>query len=107
VKTSKISLEEAENQTLDFIKQHTPQGKCPLAGNSIHSDRIFLNKYMKNLLNHLHYRIVDVSTVKELSARWYPHIRPFYKKNTHRALDDIKESIEELKYLRRHIFKQI
>ncbi len=108
VKASTISLAEAENQMLNFVRSNLPKGQCPLAGNSIHVDRIFLNKYMKNFLDHLHYRIIDVSTIKELSKRWYPNetkTKP-YKKLAHRALDDIKESIEELKYYRANIFKK-
>lgn len=102
---SKISIEHAEELMLDFIKKHVPSGSCPLAGNSIHVDRMFLDKYMKNFLNHLHYRIIDVSTVKELSKRWYSDNKIFSKKNSHRALDDIKESIQELKYFRSSVFK--
>ena len=105
VKKSNIDLTTAENIMLEFIKQHVPKGACPLAGNSIHADRMFLNKYMKNFLDYLHYRIIDVSTIKELSTRWYPRNPFFAKKNVHRSLDDIKESIEELKYYRSTLFK--
>ncbi|CAF0835458.1 unnamed protein product [Brachionus calyciflorus] len=102
---SKISIQQAENMMLEFIQKHTPKRACPLAGNSIHMDRIFLNKYMKKFLNHLHYRIIDVSTVKELARRWSNDNEFYVKNNTHRALDDIKESIEELKYYRQKFFK--
>ena len=78
-----------------------------MAGNSVGQDARFLVKYMPKVMNHLHYRIVDVSTIKELSKRWYPNeleMRP-QKKGAHRALDDIKESIEELVYYRKSVFK--
>lgn len=108
VRKSNISLEDAEQQMLDFVKKHTHKKQAPLAGNSVHVDRQFLEKYMKNFLNHLHYRIIDVSTVKELCRRWYPEdLGNAPTKNlSHRALDDIKESIEELKYYRSTIFKK-
>lgn len=105
VKNSLISLEKAEQMTLDFITQHTPVGKCALAGNSVHADKVFLDKYMKKITNHLHYRIVDVSTIKELTYRWYPQVTPFPKRDHHRALSDIKESIAELNYYRKAVFK--
>ncbi len=106
VKKSKIDIKTAENMMLEFIKQHVPKGLCPLAGNSIHVDRMFLNKYMPRFNEHLHYRIIDVSTIKELSTRWYPNNKFFAKYNVHRSLDDIKESIEELKHYRSTIFKK-
>lgn len=109
VKKSEISLVKAEEIMLDFIKKNVPEKCCPLAGNSIHMDRIFLNKYMPKFLQHLHYRIIDVSTIKELSARWYKDddsTKPV-KKFSHRALDDIKESIEELQFYRKSIFKKV
>ena len=108
VRESKINIAQAEEMMLTFLRQNNiPKGQCPLAGNSVHADRMFLNKYMKNFLNHLHYRIVDVSTIKELTKRWYPNEPGFAKKNAHRALDDIKESIAELKYYRYRVFKDI
>lgn len=106
VKNSKIDLKTAEQMMLDFVQAHTPKGKCPLAGNSIHIDRLYLEKYMGNFLNHLHYRIIDVTSIKELVKRWYPDDRYFDKSNSHRALDDIKESIKELEYYRAKLFKQ-
>ncbi|XP_041865358.1 small fragment nuclease isoform X2 [Melanotaenia boesemani] len=108
VRDSKISLEQAEYEFLSFIRQHTPPGQCPLAGNSVHADKRFLDKYMPQFMYHLHYRIVDVSTIKELSRRWYPeeHKLVPQKKASHRALDDILESIKELQYYREHIFKE-
>jgi len=107
VKDSTISLAEAEDQIVSFVKKWTPEKKCPLAGNSVGQDAKFLVKYMPKVMNHLHYRIVDVSTIKELSRRWYPDEleKAPKKKMTHRALDDIKESIEELAYYRNSVFK--
>ncbi|RNA40090.1 mitochondrial, partial [Brachionus plicatilis] len=104
-RSSQINIEQAEQIMLEFVQKHIPKGACPLAGNSIHVDRIFLNKYMKNFLNYLHYRIIDVSTIKELAKRWSDERQFFVKKQTHRALDDIKESIDELKYYRIKFFK--
>jgi len=108
VRRSKISLEEAEIIMTEFVSQHTNKGQAPLAGNSVHADKKFLEKYMPTLVKELHYRIVDVSTVKELCRRWYG--REFSeqpkKQLTHRAIDDIRESIQELKYYRKAIFKQ-
>ncbi|XP_040181407.1 oligoribonuclease, mitochondrial [Rana temporaria] len=108
VRDSKISLPQAEYEFLSFIRQHTPPGVCPLAGNSVHVDKVFLNKYMPQFMRHLHYRIVDVSTVKELCRRWYPvdYERAFKKASSHRALDDIIESIKELQFYRANIFKK-
>jgi oligoribonuclease len=107
VLSSKISMKDAENQILSFIKEHIPQEKIAiLAGNSIHVDKQFLFKDMPSIVEHLHYRLLDVSTVKELCSRWYPEqfkCAPV-KSCTHRALDDIKESISELKYYRSAIF---
>jgi oligoribonuclease len=106
-KDSTIDLEEAEQQVLAFIKQHIPdEGKGILAGNSIHVDRMFLCKYMPDLIAHLHYRIVDVSTVKELAKRWFPSAcrRAPKKVLAHTALSDVRESIEELQYYRKAVF---
>ncbi|XP_045139375.1 oligoribonuclease, mitochondrial-like [Portunus trituberculatus] len=104
---STISLSAAEDQLLQFVANHTEKGKAPLAGNSVHADKKFLDKYMPKLMKHLHYRIVDVSTVKELCRRWYPEQFSMVptKKVSHRALEDIKESIEELSYYKSSIFK--
>ncbi|KAF8980772.1 Oligoribonuclease, mitochondrial [Entomortierella lignicola] len=105
---SKVSTDEACHQVLDFIKKHIPEPRRGiLAGNSVHADKVFLEREMRPIIDHLHYRIVDVSTVKELTRRWYP--KDFkqapQKKEAHRALDDIKESIKELEYYRRAVFK--
>ena len=109
-KESEIDLESAEAQVLNFVKLHVPESKvAPLAGNSIGQDAKFLSKYMPNLMNHLHYRVIDVSTVKELAKRWYePSVlaNAPKKKMSHRAVEDIKESIIELKYYKSTIFKQ-
>jgi oligoribonuclease len=105
---SKFNLQMTEDIMLDFVAKHVPKGKCPLAGNSVHCDKKFLDKYMPKFMDHLHYRIIDVSTVKELCRRWYPSkiILAPRKSESHRALDDIKESIEELKYYRTAIFRK-
>ncbi len=106
VRASTVSEADAEKATLDFIREHCERRSAPLAGNSIHQDRRFLVRYMPTLDEFLHYRNVDVSTVKELSRRWYPaeFAAAPAKKGSHRALDDIRESIEELRYYRRSIF---
>jgi oligoribonuclease len=98
-----LDLAEAEVAILDYIKQFVPNAKeAPLAGNSIGTDRMFINKYMPNLDAHLHYRNIDVSSIKELTRRWYP--RAYFqlpkKDGGHRALADILESIQELRYYR-------
>ncbi|MGF3055424.1 oligoribonuclease [Microbacterium sp. YY-01] len=102
-----VSLAEAEKQVLDYIKKFVPQErKAPLAGNTIGTDRMFLAKYMPSVDNWLHYRNVDVSSIKELSRRWYPRV--FFqapsKDGGHRALADILESIRELQYYREAVF---
>ncbi|XP_043848526.1 oligoribonuclease, mitochondrial [Dromiciops gliroides] len=108
VKESTITLQQAEYEFLSFVRQQTPPGLCPLAGNSVHADKKFLDKYMPQFMKHLHYRIIDVSTVKELCRRWYPEEYEFVPKKaaSHRALDDISESIKELQFYRNNIFKR-
>ena len=105
-KESKISLQMAEQETLTFIKQHCQKGQVPLCGNSVWVDKIFLQKYMPTIVDYLNYRIIDVTSVKELVKRWYPNDPDveFNKRETHRALDDIRESIAELKHYRRYFF---
>lgn len=106
VKDSQISEVDAERQTLEFIKQHVPAGKAPLCGNSVWQDRRFLTRYMPELEKYFHYRMIDVSTIKELALRWVPEIyNGFKKESRHLALDDIRESINELKYYREKFFK--
>lgn len=109
VLASQTTLAEAEAQTLAFIKAHCPAKKSPLCGNSIWQDRRFIARYMRDIDQHLHYRMVDVSTIKELASRWYPAIleKKAKKKGNHRALDDIRESIEELKFYKEHLFAKI
>ncbi|WP_119698491.1 oligoribonuclease [Microbacterium halotolerans] len=102
-----VALAEAERQSLEYIKRFAPQqGKAPLAGNTIGTDRMFLAKYMPQVDEYLHYRNVDVSSVKELSRRWFPraYFQAPAKDGGHRALADILESIRELEYYRRAVF---
>ena len=102
---SPISMAEAEAQTLAFVKTYCPERTSPLCGNSIYQDRRFLARYMPQLDVYLHYRNIDVSTVKELVRRWYPKgPQPPEKKHAHLALDDIRESIDELRFYRQHYF---
>jgi oligoribonuclease len=107
IKSSTVSLDDAGAATLEFIKQHVPEpGSVPLCGNSIGTDRRFLAAYLPDIENHLHYRSIDVSSVKELVKRWYPNVdiaRP-RGHGSHRALDDIRESIREMVYYREHVF---
>lgn len=103
VKQSKLSERAAELQTLDFLKQWVPKGASPICGNSVPQDKRFLYKYMPELADYFHYRHLDVSTLKELARRWKPDmLNKFHKKSTHLALDDIKGSIDELKFYRTH-----
>jgi len=102
-----LELEDAEAQVLEYIKKYIPTAKTtPLAGNTISTDRLFITKYMPKLDDHLHYRNIDVSTIKELAKRWYPraYFQAPKKDGGHRALADILESIEELKYYRQSVF---
>lgn len=105
VRASTVSLAEAEAQVLALIKAHCPPGKSPLCGNSIGHDRRFLLRYMPTLTSHLSYRNVDVSSIKELVRRWYPQVSAPAKRETHRALDDIRESIAELRFYRENVFR--
>jgi oligoribonuclease len=107
VLTSTVTLQEAEEQVLAYVRQHVPEPKrAPLCGNSIATDRGFLARHMPELDEHLHYRMIDVSSIKELARRWYP--RAYYaapkKGGGHRALADILESVEELRYYRATFF---
>ena len=106
VRESSILTAEAEALTLSFLEQWVPKGKSPICGNSICQDRRFLYRYMPALEAYFHYRNLDVSTLKELAARWSPEIMSGFKKGgTHLALDDIRESIAELRYYREHFIK--
>ena len=107
IKASEVSLEAAGAATLEFIRQHVPKpATVPLCGNSIGTDRRFLAAYLPDIENHLHYRSIDVSSVKELVKRWYPTIDTARPRGhgSHRALDDIRESIREMAYYREHVF---
>lgn len=105
VRNSSVTEQEAEKRTLAFIREYVPKKTSPLCGNSVCQDRRFLYPYMPEITNYLHYRNLDVSSLKELAMRWRPEIMAgFEKQNAHKALDDIKESIQELKYYRRTMF---
>lgn len=106
VRESTISMAEAQAQTIAFLEQWVPKGKSPICGNSICQDRRFLYRHMRALENYFHYRNLDVSTLKELAARWAPQVRDSFKKGgTHLALDDIRDSIAELQHYRKHFIK--
>ncbi len=103
VKRSPYTERQAEAETLAFIQEFIPRNRSPLCGNSIYQDRRFLRRYMPELEQWFHYRHLDVSTLKELARRWAPNVYDgLNKKNTHKALDDIRESISELRYYRDH-----
>jgi oligoribonuclease len=107
IESSTLTLEEAGRQTLEFLKAHVPvKGTVPLCGNSIGTDRRFLAAQLPDIEDWLHYRSIDVSTVKELCRRWYPEQfgKAPAKKTTHRALDDVRESVAELAYYRGAVF---
>ncbi len=105
VKESKITVSAAERLTLEFIKKYCPENASPLCGNSVGQDRRFLERYMRKIASYLHYRTIDVTTVKELVRRWYPDGQKFPKKSeAHMALVDIRESLEELIFYRKHYF---
>ncbi len=106
VMESKITVTEAEFQTLEFLSKHVDSGVSPMCGNSICQDRRFLSNYMPNLEKFFHYRHIDVSTLKELAVRWKPDmISSSFKNSRHLALSDIYDSIDELKYYREHFIK--
>jgi oligoribonuclease len=106
VKSSRINDIEAERLTIEFLKQWVPENTSPICGNSIGQDRRFLYRYMPKLEAYFHYRNIDVSTLKELAARWAPEVKDgFNKESTHQALDDIIESIEELRYYRENFIR--
>ncbi|MPZ72016.1 MAG: oligoribonuclease [Nitriliruptorales bacterium] len=110
VRASTMTVEEAEGYVLEFVTHHVPLARsAPLAGNSVHADRAFLRRYMPALEAYVHYRNVDVSTIKELARRWYPAALEQAPRKTggHRALADIRESIDELRYWRGAIFKPV
>jgi oligoribonuclease len=103
---SEYTIQQAEQQTLDFLKNYVPAGKSPMCGNSICQDRRFMARLMPELEAFFHYRNVDVSSLKELARLWKPEIaKGFFKKGAHLALDDIRESIKELEYYRDSFIK--
>ena len=108
IEASTVSLADSGAQALDYVRAHVPKaGVAPLCGNTIGMDRRFLDRYLPELDRYLHYRSIDVSSVKELCRRWNPQVyakRPA-KAEQHRALDDIRESIEELRYYREHLLR--
>jgi oligoribonuclease len=106
VRDSRVSEIDAEQQTIEFLQRYLEPGQSPLCGNSIGQDRRFLVKYMPELEAFFHYRNLDVSTVKELARRWRPEVLDgVQKKGSHLALDDIRDSINELRHYREHFFK--
>lgn len=108
IRASTLTVEEAGRVTLEFLRAHIPEaGTVPLCGNSIGMDRRFLAAYLPEIENFLHYRSIDVSTIKELAKRWYPgDVTNFRKKSSaHRAMDDIRESVNELVYWRSQVFR--
>lgn len=108
VRRSTVNMQEAENQTIEFLKKWVDKGISPMCGNSICQDRRFLARQMQELESYFHYRNLDVSSVKELAFRWRPDIlKDFEKKGAHLALDDIRDSIRELKHYREHFFKML
>ena len=106
VRASPVSLAEAEQQTLAFLREHAPDAQCPLCGNSIDLDHRFIKRHMPELAAFLLDRVIDVTAIKELARRWYPQTKPPAKKDSHRALDDILESIEELRFYRKNLMRQ-
>jgi oligoribonuclease len=104
VRSSDFDCSSAEQKTLNFVSAHCAKGKSPLCGNTVWQDRRFLVKHMPLLESYFHYRLIDVSTIKELVARWYPNLPAYQKKKNHLALSDIRESIGELRYYRENIF---
>jgi oligoribonuclease len=106
VQESTVTEAEAEAATLAFLKQYVPAGKSPMCGNSVYQDRRFLYLYMPVLERFFHYRLLDVSTLKELALRWAPRVYSgLQKESKHLALSDIRDSIDELKYYRQHLFQ--
>ncbi|AEK57322.1 MULTISPECIES: oligoribonuclease [Acidithiobacillus] len=106
VRESRLDLGAVEAQTLDFLQAHVQPGTAPLCGNSVCQDRRFLARLMPRLERFLHYRLIDVSTIKELAYRWYPSLPRYPKTERHEALADIRESIGELQYYRERLFPE-
>jgi oligoribonuclease len=105
-RASTITLADAERLTLEFLARFCQPGSSPLCGNTIGQDRRFLVRHMPALERFVHYRSIDVSTIKELCRRWYPTLPGYPKAETHRALDDIRESLGELRHYRERVFRQ-
>lgn len=108
IRASEITLEHAGAATLEFLRAHIPEPRTvPLCGNSIGMDRRFLAAHLPEIEDHLHYRSIDVSTIKELARRWYPDQTAGFRKTSsaHRAMDDIRQSVAELRYWREHVFR--
>lgn len=109
IQISDVTLDAAGDAVLGYVRGHVPEGTAPLCGNSIGVDRRFLDRYLPALDAYLHYRSIDVSSLKELCRRWYPDVyrrRPA-KRETHRALDDVRESIAELRYYRAEVLRPV
>lgn len=106
VQKSKFGESDAERLTLEFLHEYAEPGKSPMCGNTVGQDRRFLVRYMPELAAFFHYRSLDVSTVKILAQRWFPDVAPYPKQSAHLALEDIRDSVEELKYLRSAVFKE-
>ncbi len=104
IKDSEYTVTDAENKTLEFVKKFVPGRTSPMCGNSICQDRRFMHRLMPNLEQYFHYRNFDVSTVKEASKRWYPKGPQFVKESSHLAMDDIRDSINEMRFYRKHHF---
>jgi len=106
IKATRVTEAEAEQQTLDFLKEHVPAGVSPMCGNSICQDRRFMARIMPELEAYFHYRNLDVSSLKELARRWAPKVeKSFKKKSSHLAMDDVKDSIRELQHYRELFIK--
>ncbi|MGK0296681.1 MAG: oligoribonuclease [Gammaproteobacteria bacterium] len=104
IQNSQVTCQEAESKTLTFLRQHVPENTSPMCGNSICQDRRFMHRLMPELENYFHYRNLDVSSFKELVQRWAPEKKQFSKHSSHLALNDIKDSIEELRFYRENYF---
>lgn len=107
VRASTVNVTQAEERILAYLRRFTRPGESPLCGNSVGHDRRFLVRYMPSLAEFLHYRVVDVSTIKELARRWYPALIFPAKGDRHRALDDVRDSIAELRFYRENVFRGV
>ena len=105
IRDSEYTAEDAENMTLEFLKKFVPERTSPMCGNSICQDRRFLHRLMPRLESYFHYRNFDVSTLKEAVKRWYPNGPAFIKDSSHLAMDDIRDSINEMRFYREHYFR--